>query len=279
MSEVYHTPIQLSLFPIQKQRRNRCIFMTLVCDTCGKEFEREKTLHERRQKQGRKAIYCSNACNRSNAKEWPSTLGEEYLAGASIPELARKYLASPKGIWDQLTRMGIQIRKVGRECITKPASWKGKPRPDDVKRRIGEAAREREGTPEARARQSQRILKRIAEGKMGEHVSKVEKRVGEELTKRSISFTPQYNIRDVSGKYVANVDFMLADGRAIEVNGTYWHADPRKYPNGPIYDSQKQKIVCDKRKQDILTELDIPLIVLWEIDLRADLTGTLDKAL
>src|SRR5699024_281803 len=45
-------------------------------------------------------------------------------------------------------------------------------------------------------------------------------------------------VRGAAGRFVACVDFMLSDGRALEVNGTFWHTDPRVYPDGPTFPAQ-----------------------------------------
>lgn len=100
-------------------------------------------------------------------------------------------------------------------------------------------------------------------------VSKIEDEVAKELLRIGVSFRRQVAIRDpVTGRFCALVDFQLSDRVVIEVNGTYWHADPRFYPEGPVTTSQVR--TCDRyqRKMAALRGLGVEVVELWEADLR-----------
>ena len=295
MSEVYHLQ-QLPLFP-EKQckkclvtfpntnqffysRNNRLdatckecrkasvnrypTLVTLTCETCGKEFTRGKA-HQAYQvkKYNRQHIYCSNACNTIRAKEWPESIGEEYLQGASMSDLARKYGFTPRGVQVHLREMGIETGFT--EAVRKRMSEKG------IQRYIDH--------PEAREQCRQNCFKRMANGEL-RLSSKLEDRVAQELSRQGVVFTRQHFI-SIPGKqgFFACVDFLLLDGTVIEVNGTYWHTDPRKYPNGPINNTQREHIESDRIKRETFAQLGIPLIEIWEMDIEADMAGTISKAL
>jgi len=99
-------------------------------------------------------------------------------------------------------------------------------------------------------------------------VSKIEKRVGEVLKSLRYKFQAQYPMFSTTGRCKGIFDFYLdAHGVAIEVNGTFWHSDPRVYPTGPIYKTQKKNARSWRRKCKQARQRGIRIIVLWEKDL------------
>jgi len=77
------------------------------------------------------------------------------------------------------------------------------------------------------------------------------------------------------------VDFLILPNKIIEFNGTYPHADPRKYkPDDKIWSKiakniwKKESIVLEQlRKQDF------KILVVWEMDLMKDFEKTTKKIL
>lgn len=122
---------------------------------------------------------------------------------------------------------------------------------------------------ETRARLSETTARAIAEGRIPA-VSKLEDVAAEALDALGVGYRRQVNIRGPHGRYVASVDFMLADGRALEVNGTFWHADPRVYPDGPVFPAQKRTAERWARKVAALDALGITVVEVWEKELRDD---------
>ena len=57
----------------------------------------------------------------------------------------------------------------------------------------------------------------------------------------------------------------------IEINGTYWHCDKRIYHDGPINDTQKEKIKKDEIKYNYLKENGYNLLIIWEKDIKENL--------
>jgi G:T-mismatch repair DNA endonuclease (very short patch repair protein) len=66
---------------------------------------------------------------------------------------------------------------------------------------------------------------------------------------------------------------------AIEVNGTFWHADPRVYPNGPVKPSQRRTLTRYTRKLQLLKGLGIRVVEVWEADFKADPIPAVQAAL
>ena len=133
--------------------------------------------------------------------------------------------------------------------------------------------------PEVRAKISIGVTKAIAEGRIN-RVSQLEIAVGEVLDSLGIPYDHQHAIRDSAGRFIGVIDYYLTDhGAALEVNGTYWHADPRKYPNGPVHASQARTASRYQRKSEALHQRGIPLIEVWEQDFKADPEGAVKEAL
>ena len=99
-------------------------------------------------------------------------------------------------------------------------------------------------------------------------VSKIERRVGEVLKSLRYKFQVQYPMFSTTGRCKGIFDFYLdAHKVAIEVNGTFWHSDPRVYPDGPKYKTQRRNAKSWKRKLKQAKQRGIRIIVLWEKDL------------
>jgi len=134
-------------------------------------------------------------------------------------------------------------------------------------------------TPETKRKLSIATSKAMADGRFP-RVSGLEKEVGVILDTMGIAKIPQYLIRDDNGRYGAVIDFFLPDWDvAMEVNGTFWHADPRVYPNGPVKTGQRNVITTYLRKQTLLACKGIRLIEVWELDFRQNPEGAVNAAL
>jgi G:T-mismatch repair DNA endonuclease (very short patch repair protein) len=107
----------------------------------------------------------------------------------------------------------------------------------------------------------------------------LEDEVAQELSHRGIGFRRQVCVRNPEdGRYIACVDFFLDDGRVVEVNGTFWHADIRIYPDGPVYPAQRRTTSRYDRKLAHLSRLGIEVVELWELDIRENIVDALDCA-
>jgi very-short-patch-repair endonuclease len=54
---------------------------------------------------------------------------------------------------------------------------------------------------------------------------------------------------------------------AFEVDGDFWHSNPKKYKNGPIYKSQKRNARVQKAKETYLKNRDWQIFRFWEDDI------------
>lgn len=71
--------------------------------------------------------------------------------------------------------------------------------------------------------------------------------------------------------------FIPSRNTVIEVDGTFWHADPRFYPHGPSYDVQKLKKEKDIVKDNFLKEKNISILRFWENDINNDKKSVKEK--
>ena len=62
------------------------------------------------------------------------------------------------------------------------------------------------------------------------------------------------------------VDFII-DKLIIEAYGSYWHCDPRLYPDGPKYTSQKDCVRRDALRIPYLQSKGYHILILWEKDI------------
>ena len=95
-----------------------------------------------------------------------------------------------------------------------------------------------------------------------------EKIVEEILLENKVNYTKKINI----GYY--NCDFLIGN-QIIEVQGDYWHGNPRIYSN---FDKiQKKNINRDLRKFKYLTSMGYSILYLWEYDLKHNLNECKNK--
>lgn len=87
--------------------------------------------------------------------------------------------------------------------------------------------------------------------------SNFEKEFKDFLEEININFNFQFNLK---GKLY---DFLIKN-TIIELHGDYWHCNPKFYPNGPLYETQKLNIYNDKIKYDLALENGYDFLIIWE---------------
>jgi very-short-patch-repair endonuclease len=89
------------------------------------------------------------------------------------------------------------------------------------------------------------------------------------LYKEGIKHRSQVRIQN----YV--VDFKL-NNTIVEINGSYWHCDPKLYKK-PKYELQKINLIKDKEKRNALLSLGYNIIYIWEHDIERHLQTVKDQ--
>lgn len=99
-----------------------------------------------------------------------------------------------------------------------------------------------------------------------EKSTSIELKIKQILDAASIEYISQYKI----SQFIA--DFYIPSANLIvEADGDYWHCNPKKYPNGPINESQALAIIKDKRRDEFLLSKGYNILRFWESDINDDL--------
>jgi hypothetical protein len=171
-----------------------------------------------------------------------------------------------------------------KRTITQPYSISEETRRQAAARLRAQNARRKAENRYAHSEATKRKLrltttKAIAEGRIP-RVSGFEKRIGAVLEQLKEPNEPQKHFRDSKGRFGAVVDFFLPERNlALEANGTFWHADPRVFPNGPQHPSQERTCSRYDKKRSFLRARGIEIIEVWELDFDQDPEGSVRKAL
>lgn len=73
-------------------------------------------------------------------------------------------------------------------------------------------------------------------------------------------------------------DFKITDTNIlIEFHGSYWHADPNVYPDGPKYKVQKKTVKNDRYKELLAESYGYKILKIWENDYKKDVVETKKK--
>lgn len=100
--------------------------------------------------------------------------------------------------------------------------------------------------------------------------SKLEKKFMEEFLDRlGVEYEYQYKAESI-GRYY---DFRInPNGPIIEIQGTYWHADPRVYEDKNLNRTQRRDRKIDEIKKTWCALHGIKLIYIWEKDINENKT-------
>ena len=198
------------------------------CATCGKPFS--KAPSTAKGKHG--SVFCSNAC---------------HYAGRSLGK-SKRVVVDPYVVTEE-----------GREA------WKIGAQKTRLKRIASGSYKK---TEEQREKSRHSSCLAISENRLPAS-SKLEDSVVPALDSLGIEYIRQYAIRNDKGRFVCVYDFFIPSRNvAIEVNGTFWHSDPRFYPDGPVHEVQKRGARRWARKLELAASLGHSIIELWEHDMK-----------
>lgn len=253
----------------------------LTCGHCERPFlRRDSEVKHRARVAPGSPVFCSRKCRYEGlAVALPPTLPAEYVAGSTIAAIAQRYSVSAETVRHRLQRAGVKLRGRADHVRGDRNPTKGKGHSEATRALIREAARRQFATPGAREGAAQRQREAMASGRIAK-TSRLESLVAVELDASGHHYVRQAPIRDAaSGRFCAVVDFLLADGRAVEVQGGFWHADPRDYPSGPIKLCQVRTVANDRAKREALAANGVPLVEIWEREIRRDPARAVREAL
>lgn len=84
------------------------------------------------------------------------------------------------------------------------------------------------------------------------------------LDKLNVEYEWQFEAKEI-GRYY---DFRIKDGPIIEINGGYWHGDPRIYESKDLNGIQKKTQRVDEHKKKWALMHGIPIYYFWEKDIK-----------
>ena len=93
------------------------------------------------------------------------------------------------------------------------------------------------------------------------------------LDKLGIEYIYQYEAKDIGRFY----DFKIINGPIIEIQGGYWHGDPRLYEEKDLNKVQMKTRRVDEYKQKWALMHGIPIYYIWEKDIRENPKKVLDE--
>lgn len=265
----------------EHKREKSSGYVTLKCEQCGTEFQRYAPYHKHlTQSRGITRAFCSRSCkSASQQKAVPAEAIGLYEQGSSCSDIARAYGLSADQVRRFLVGSGITLRSRTAHLATDKNPTKGKGHSEATKAKLRAATLKQFANEANRAVAAHNQRRAMAEGKIPK-VSKLEDVVAAELDRMGIPYRRQWGIIDgETGRYCACVDFLLDDKTVVEVNGTFWHSDPRAYPKGPIHASQHRVLKIYARKMTALKKMGIRVIEIWEIGIMDNATKAVREAL
>jgi G:T-mismatch repair DNA endonuclease (very short patch repair protein) len=134
------------------------------------------------------------------------------------------------------------------------------PDPDEVARQRRERRR-RVDLAIAWSRHRRTAAAQQATGVPGRAYNRLEAKLAKMLGDAGVDFRWQFPL----GPYV--YDFLLPDRTLVEVHGTFWHADPRRYDPGALTPTQRRNLLHDVDKKLFAAARGYRLKVVWEADL------------
>lgn len=230
------------------------------CLVCGQKFEVKIGAEKRKPRK-----FCSWKCAGKNKR---IDLPEEkiiqlYTEGKSSFEIAAMLGVSGTVIQDRLKSNNIKMRTPIEHNKGKNNPMYGKTHSPEARKKIREANKRQFSNPENREKHALLTIKQIKEGRTGKSYNKLETKMSQLLDLLKIEYEPQFQVKT----YL--FDFYLSKYNIlIECDGTFWHADPRKYPDkNKLSKIQKRNIANDKLKNKVAEDLNFNLIRFWEEDI------------
>jgi len=214
--------------------RKSCNWEGVKCVGCGKEFRRRK--NEKHYRTGLPRQYCSNDCS---------------LRSPQKRDKLRRWGLSKKNHWNK-QEVQDKVKK------TKKVRY-GDENYNNMEKNVA-TCMERYDRPYT-------ILLKKAQSN-GKRVSKVHRLVYEQIEKQHSDAMIEHWLGDAQ----KSVDiFIPSQKKVIEVYGTYWHCDPRKYSkdyfNKSVKMTAEEMWKRDEVRVKFLEALGYTVEVVWESDI------------
>jgi very-short-patch-repair endonuclease len=200
---------------------------------------------------------------------------KDYFGDPKNPDRVNKIISTRKqkfasGEYDHIVKAIKENRKdpeLGNK-ISKGAKGVPKPKPEG----FGVGRIQSEVTKEKMSKQH---LQNWEEGNIGRrhYTSKLEDKMEEILKNNLINYQKTFYAKSIKAFY----DFFIPDTNIIiEVDGDFFHSNPKFYPNGPIYKTQIQNDLRDQEKNQWAKDNGYKLLRFWETDINTNPTQVIE---
>jgi len=196
-----------------------------------------------------------------------------YKQGKSIYEIGKMFGVHGVTIQYRLKVNGVKRRSASERVKGKNNPMYGKTHSEATRAKLRKINAKQFSKPENRKKHALLTIKQIKSGKTGKRNNGLEKSVSALLETLGIKHEAQFAIET----YV--FDFWLPEHNTlIECDGTFWHADPRRYPDkSQLSKIQKRNVANDKVKNEVAKNAGFNLIRLWEHDVMENPNSVLEN--
>lgn len=195
-----------------------------------------------------------------------SRIVKNYFGDPKNPDRISKIISTRKqkfasGEYDHIISAIKESRKdpTFGEKISKGAKGIPKPKPEGFG--IG-----RIQSKKTREKMSTKHLQNWKEGNIGRrhYTSKLEDKMEELLKNNSINYQKVLYAKSIRAFY----DFIIPNTNIlIEVDGDFFHSNPKFYPDGPLYKTQIENNLRDQEKNQWAKDNGYKLLRFWETDI------------
>lgn len=230
------------------------------CPICSKEFKIWKS-----RLQGRETACCSVDCSAQYKRFDLDDLKikDLYKSGLSIYEIGAMLNVTGGTIQHRLIQLGVPRRSPSENNKGSKNCMYGKTHTLEAIQKIKDANKKQFDNPENREKHAILTAKQIAKGKTGKKNNSLELALKSILTENfDFDFVHQYRIdRYVFDFYIPSANLL------IEADGTFWHSDPRFYPDPEkLSFTQKKNKINDEKKTNHAILKGYKLLRVWEED-------------
>lgn len=163
-----------------------------------------------------------------------------------------------------------QTKETHASVMKSSISNTGKIIPDEAKAKMSESAKKRlvhghtghKHSEAARKKMSESTIRRMKNGDFKHTITKPHIKMCSILTELDISYEEEYNI----GHWLFDI-YIPEYNLLIEVDGDYFHSNPKIYPNGPQTKTQKINYARDISKNNFCIKNNLTLLRFWECDI------------
>ena len=98
--------------------------------------------------------------------------------------------------------------------------------------------------------------------------TKIELKIQRFLEELGIKYIKQFYVKEIKNKYRCDI-FIPLFNLIIEIDGDYFHGNPKFYSKEQLSEKQKEQKIRDKLRTDQLIQRGFRVIRLWENDIKA----------